>query len=139
MPRKFLIAEYCAGPFYMGWWLYLRDTNTGEPNADGWGWIHGELPLMHAHRFLTDAGLHPPPLVNHRDQRLAEWFATEFCAGLIIETDERGHNWLFVERVAELPKQSNRRIIRTIRRANASFNRVCAAHGRKRQHQEISA
>jgi hypothetical protein len=39
--KKFLIAEYCGGPFYMGWHLYLRDTSQeATENADGdWGWI----------------------------------------------------------------------------------------------------
>lgn len=40
--RLFLIAEYCAGPFYMGWHLYLRESRRlNRRNADGsWGWTH---------------------------------------------------------------------------------------------------
>lgn len=42
----YLIAEYCAGPFYMGWWLYLRDSKGRQQrNADGdWGWIRYSPP-----------------------------------------------------------------------------------------------
>ncbi len=38
---QWLIAEYCPGPFYMGWHLYLRDNNlVHQPNKDGtWGWL----------------------------------------------------------------------------------------------------
>jgi hypothetical protein len=39
--RQFLIAEYCPGPFYWGWHLYLResrDKNTRNRNGE-WGWI----------------------------------------------------------------------------------------------------
>jgi len=49
----FLIAEYCSAPFYMGWHLYLRDTNTRQKlNRDGtWGWLRnihrpGENPAQ---------------------------------------------------------------------------------------------
>ena len=38
--RMFLIAEYCKGPFYMGWHLYLRDHRAFRQNNDGsWGWV----------------------------------------------------------------------------------------------------
>lgn len=38
--KMFLIAEYCRGPFYMGWHLYLRDYRAFRRNKDGsWGWI----------------------------------------------------------------------------------------------------
>lgn len=41
LPR-FLIAEYCPGPFYMGWHLYLRESmGRQQRNANGgWGWVH---------------------------------------------------------------------------------------------------
>lgn len=36
----YLIAEYCPGPFYMGWHLYLRENRVFKRNRDGgWGWI----------------------------------------------------------------------------------------------------
>jgi len=39
--QGFLIAEYCRGPFYMGWHLYLRENMAfNRRNRDGgWGWI----------------------------------------------------------------------------------------------------
>jgi hypothetical protein len=41
MKTLFLIAEYCPGPFYMGWHLYLREhVDKRTRNADGeWGWL----------------------------------------------------------------------------------------------------
>lgn len=48
MEKKYLIAEYCRGPFYMGWHVYLRDSaEKNKRNAGGsWGWINrpGEDP-----------------------------------------------------------------------------------------------
>lgn len=43
MKKMFLIAEYCTGPFYMGWWLYLREhKQKNKRNSDGdWGWLRG--------------------------------------------------------------------------------------------------
>ncbi len=48
MVRRYLIAEYCSGPFYMGWWLYLRESKHKQVrNRDGgWGWIRN--PRKHA-------------------------------------------------------------------------------------------
>lgn len=39
--RQFLVAEYCPGPFYWGWHLYLRESRDKRTrNRDGgWGWI----------------------------------------------------------------------------------------------------
>lgn len=37
---KYLVAEYCPGPIYMGWHMYLRDYRAFRRNKDGgWGWI----------------------------------------------------------------------------------------------------
>lgn len=49
----FLIAEYCTGPFYMGWHLYLRESKGRQKrNADGeWGWLrrtHNKTDSAHA-------------------------------------------------------------------------------------------
>ena len=37
----YLVAEYCPGPFYMGWHLYLRESKAKQKrNTDGgWGWL----------------------------------------------------------------------------------------------------
>lgn len=40
---RWLIAEYCSHPIYLGWHLYLRDDPRYQKrNQDGgWGWIRG--------------------------------------------------------------------------------------------------
>lgn len=56
----FLITEYCPGPFYMGWHLYLRDSKGRQQrNADGsWGWVRGSsLRKSPAHEFLATLGI----------------------------------------------------------------------------------
>ena len=53
----YLIAEYCRGPFYMGWHLYLRENRILKRNKDGgWGWIRQvrEHPVM---GFLKSIGI----------------------------------------------------------------------------------
>ena len=59
MKDKFLIAEYCDAPFYMGWHLYLRDTKERQKlNRDGtWGWLRnvhrqGENPAQQVFDIL---------------------------------------------------------------------------------------
>jgi hypothetical protein len=56
--KMFLIAEYCRGPFYMGWHLYLRDYRAFRRNKDSyWGWIRRpwqNKPLM---SFLESLGI----------------------------------------------------------------------------------
>ena len=53
----FLVAEYCRGPFYMGWHLYLRENRVFKRNSDGgWGWIR----RVHEHPvkdFLLSIGI----------------------------------------------------------------------------------
>lgn len=52
----FLVAEYCRGPFYMGWHLYLRENRTFRQNKYGWGWIR----RIHEHpveSFLSSLGI----------------------------------------------------------------------------------
>ncbi len=59
MTSKFLIAEYCPGPLFMGWHLYLRDTNVpGQRNAEGdWGWLERGPLVPAALRLLVDLGI----------------------------------------------------------------------------------
>lgn len=53
----FLVAEYCKGPFYMGWHLYLRENRDFRRNKSGnWGWIRN----LHEHPvkdFLSSIGI----------------------------------------------------------------------------------
>lgn len=56
---KFLIAEYCRGPIYMGWHLYLRDSKGRQQrNMDGdWGWLRRSWKEASAHKVLMQLGL----------------------------------------------------------------------------------
>jgi hypothetical protein len=58
--QLFMIAEYCAGPFYMGWWLYLRESKERQKrNADGeWGWVRYSPSECNLDR-TTGTSLHP--------------------------------------------------------------------------------
>ena len=58
----FLVAEYCRGPFYMGWHLYLRENTAPKRNSDGgWGWVRGmRYPIGTAYsvvKFLKLIGI----------------------------------------------------------------------------------
>lgn len=57
---RYLIAEYCDGPFYMGWHLYLRESRDAhQTNYDGdWGWIRWS-PSQELQSSRTGADLHP--------------------------------------------------------------------------------
>jgi len=57
----YLVAEYCRGPFYMGWHIYIRDHRTFRRNIDGgWGWVRTHTwswmqdPV---YRFLLSIGI----------------------------------------------------------------------------------
>ena len=58
---KYLIAEYCRGPFYMGWHIYIRDHRAFRKNNDGsWGWIRmGGWSWMQPRvlKFLSSIGI----------------------------------------------------------------------------------
>lgn len=135
----YLIAEYCEGPFYMGWWLYERDRNDGSPNDDhGWGWLRcscwydacgrfGGCDVYAVYTFCRALGHEPPAPQRNRD-RFAEWFAATFPHGLLVE---KGDGYRLVEVVKRRPRQVDRRIIRTVARAKASFARAVAEHSTK--------
>lgn len=109
----------------MGWWLYLRDRNDGSRNDNGdWGWFRGHTQGIHD--FLVRLG-HTPPNADRYDQKLAEWFAENFPGGMLIEFGS-GEGWTLAEVIQKPPKQVNRRIIRTVLRANRSFEKACAEH-----------
>lgn len=61
MPKTlYLIAEYCPAQFYMGWHLYLRDSNKRQQrNADGsWGWIRSrDIKWTGVQRILDELGI----------------------------------------------------------------------------------
>lgn len=115
----YLVAEYCSASFYMGWWLYERDTNDGKRNADGeWGWLRRSDSWSQQGRIrdlLCSMGYAPPACRDH-SQALAEWFAATFPNGLRVEREETGGCYRLVEIVKSRPKQ-RRHSIRTIRGA----------------------
>lgn len=135
---KYLLAEYCPGPFYMGFWLYERDRNDGSPNdlpGGGWGWLHGRFDGLVAPRALVVSMGHAnvPAVADYppgQGEAFAEWFAATFPAGLLVrlnpDAPRSGGYYALVEVVGKVPRQVSRRIIRTVRRARASFARACA-------------
>ncbi len=59
---RYLLAEYCGGPFYWGWWLYERETNDGRSNWGGWGWLHCENQRRPVYDLLAGMKETPPPM-----------------------------------------------------------------------------
>lgn len=54
----FLVAEYCRGPFYMGWHLYLRENRVFRRNSNGgWGWIRRVRENSQVMFFLSSLGI----------------------------------------------------------------------------------
>jgi len=54
---KFLVAEYCRGPFFMGWHLYLRDSKKFQLNDDGeWGWVRRVFENKPVMKFMASLG-----------------------------------------------------------------------------------
>ncbi len=70
-----LTTEYCAGPFYRGWWLFERDYNGH------YRWLSGEIGQAEVEEMLTEAGYDPPPAKQH-SHALAEWVAGAFPYGI---------------------------------------------------------
>jgi hypothetical protein len=127
---RYIVAEYCAGPFYSGWWLYEREHNDGRPNSgyDCWGWLQDDdawSKKADVHRLCVGMGFAPPTIKRH-SQNFAAWFADTFPAGLLVEKHDRDYRLITI--VRELPKPV-RRAIRTIRGASISE----AARKRRRQ------
>lgn len=119
MKRMYILAEYCRGPFYMGWWLYLRESNDGRRNRDGeWGWLRDEFDRRKVRDLCVSMGREPPEVTRH-DQDLAEWFAGAFPAGLSVAIDEY-RRYANARVVPVLPKQ-RRGVIRTVRGGRLSF------------------
>jgi len=85
-PYLTVLAEWCDGPFYMGWHLYLREHCDGRRNRDGdWGWLRGAgqegFPCA-VRDLLIELGHSPPPPTSRGSDAFAEWFAKTFPRGL---------------------------------------------------------
>ncbi len=114
--ERFCLAEYCNADFYMGWWLYKRETNDGHRNSDGWGWLRDQHTREKLHALCLRMG-YQPPLVTRHSQTFAEWFAATFPNGLRVRVNEDGRErYELIEIVKRRPRQ-RRGVIRTIRGA----------------------
>ncbi len=120
--QRFCLAEYCRGPFYMGWWLYERETNDGRANTSGacdWGWLRecdSWSPQQKLHELCCRMGYEPPPVQRYR-QTFARWFAKTFPNGLLVRVHPRSvklPRYELIEIVKRRPRQ-RAGVIRTIR------------------------
>ncbi len=121
----YILAEYCAAQFYMGWWLYERETNDGRANQhglhDNWGWMRDGSSWskqQDAAELCQRMGHEPPPVRRH-GQDFAEWFAATFPYGLRVQVadyDDEWEGYILIEQLTTRPRQ-RRGVIRTIRRA----------------------
>ncbi len=110
----YLVAEYCASDFFMGWWLYLRETNDGRPNRGReWGWLRDSRSRKPARRLCTELGGDPPEDSRY-SQGFAEWFAATYPNGLRVEMQE--WRYKLAEICARRPRE-RRHAVRTIRGA----------------------
>ena len=115
----FILAEYCPGPFYDGWWLYERDTNDGRKTGEfgSWGWLRDDYQQKKAHDLCVCMGYEPPPVTRH-GQDFYEWYAATFPNGLRVHVGE--YNDYELEEIVERRPKQRRRNIRTIRGAAMS-------------------
>ncbi len=105
MRIKYLIAEYCPGPFYWGWWMYLRDHNDGRENDDGWGWLKraepwDDLAILIKTCIPADPA---PPAITRSTTVFAEWFAATYPCGLLIEVLKGKQNFRLAEVLTHRP------------------------------------
>ena|GEM_PF-4808010 len=79
-----LVAEYCPGPFYMGWHLYERERRDRRNHDYGWGWLNygGSWPHIEAiYEMLVGLG-HKPPVPQRYSDDFSEWFGKTFPKGI---------------------------------------------------------
>ena len=137
-----LLPEYCPGPFYMGWHLYVRqhDATRSDPDAYSCGWLFRRCGAYKAAwRALWKAGWTLPDPGYDRDFHDFEGAVVRlFPAGLLVEVDDRHE----VERVLpELPDARWRaRLLlfnaRMVIEGAARMNRWLAATCSCRRHTE---
>ncbi len=114
--HRYLLAEYCPGPFYHGWWLYLRLSNAathrGLLEFGATGWLRDEFERRHAHRMCSRLCFEPPD--DHHEE-FAEWFAATFPDGLRVSVGP----WRELRLIARCKSRPSQRrgCVRTIRGA----------------------
>lgn len=86
---EFLIhAKYCAGPFYMGWWLYTnlivdgRALHSKEFNNSHWHRYLGESPETTEILQLVAKHGHDLPKPRRYSDAFAEAFSLAFPHGI---------------------------------------------------------
>lgn len=104
---RWLYPEYCSGPLFWGWWLYLRDRNDGSENDEGgWGWLKDGHQLRPVVRLLRDLGRTDVPEVPmpcpHANtvSRFSEWFAQRYPQGIRVQVVPQPEAWERVKYVA---------------------------------------
>lgn len=82
-PFHTVLAEFCDGPFYGGWHIYLRESTNGSRNGDGdWGWERrAGQEGCRVHKLVADLGYAPPAEERYGD-KFEEWFAKTFPWGI---------------------------------------------------------
>lgn len=104
-----LLPEYCPGPFYMGWHLYVRqhDDARSDPNPYSCGWLFKRFGAYRAAwRALREAGwILPDPDYDRDFHDFEAAFVRVFPAGLLVEVDDREN----VVRVCPEPPDTGRR------------------------------
>ncbi len=89
-PIFWIWAEYCSGPFYVGWWLYERehlDFTKKRPgrrhNKSGsWGWIRAGCNIERVARLCLGLGHGDMPGVTRYGDAFAEEFNKRFPKGI---------------------------------------------------------
>lgn len=90
-----ILPEYCPGPIFGGWHLYVRSrTRERAPvgGRRGWWWLRDELQLCNVHRALAEVGIDlPDPFRSFHGHKFKEAFVQAYPAGILatVEADER--------------------------------------------------
>lgn len=109
VPRKsvtWLYPEECQGPFYAGWWLYLRDRPEGVREGDmrpdefwgEWHWLRDSHQLRPVEELLKRLGHADAPVVPVARatqglglaSRYGEWFRRHYPGGLAVLATRKG-------------------------------------------------
>jgi len=86
-----ILAEYCPGPFYMGWWLYERDRNDGSINDwDGWGWLQSAERQEKVYNLCCAMGCKDLPKPVRYSDEFAEAFGKRFPKGISVSRIKKG-------------------------------------------------
>lgn len=90
-----ILAEYCPGDFYMGWWLYERDRSDGSVNDCGgylgwWGWLQSVERQEKVYNLCCALGHKDLPKPERYSDKFAEAFAARFPKGIAVSRVKLG-------------------------------------------------